>query len=649
MADGDPGVAAQADTAPQNDVSAPAGSPIQHVVIIIQENSTYDRLDGRLKGSDGLPRGLGDSTLPHDSDPPAVPYAWDPTHGWWWSGRYHEWNDYHGQLDGSDLPLYHEWANEYALCDTSHATLYGPSAWNHASTFAAGMDGWVNNAVSAPLLKKAGRFLRGDPKVGPPFDDPTLPAALDRAGFTWRNYGDGTFQFYTEVMNSPNNQGATQFATDALAGTLPTVSWLHPDFVHTEHAPERVADGMMWVADQVKAIKDGGLWESTAIFILPDDFGGFYDHISAPKLPVPEGGNASDEHRLGPRVPITVLSPYAKAGYLSSERGAVKSFESIVRWTRELLGIPPLDPVSEEREMQVDSMWDCFDFTQSPLPPPRTELLPGELPTAQPASWSLRHLWVDCVAKSEANVRMAAIASRYIGDWPFRFAPAVESFLHQPYGTEPLITIPTPSSPTPTTLQRVAAIASRVVGKAMMAVQHVASTVMYVPVALMWVPAKVVDALAPHTIAPVIRLWNRLLGLDHPGLAKYSHSGWPSNKFGAAVLLAVAVPSLVVAKPMDMMARWGLKHGHTGMMPNPGNAKGAFGAKVIGRVAVALAHPVDPAGLKRRQNFARLLDSNTATGNTPESHEPEPGALAQRPAPPATLPAPRYTYKDLGL
>ena len=104
---------------------------IEHVVILVQENHTYDSYFGRLG------RGDGDPTLALDSDPPEVPYPWDPTHGHWWSQAYADWNDYRGQMDRSRIPLYYEWADNYALCDTGHSDVLGPSDPNHLMLVAA--------------------------------------------------------------------------------------------------------------------------------------------------------------------------------------------------------------------------------------------------------------------------------------------------------------------------------------------------------------------------------------------------------------------------------------------------------------------------------------------------------------------------------
>jgi phospholipase C len=90
---------------------------------------------------------------------------------------------------------------------------------------------------------------------------------------------------------------------DALSGNLPAVSWIVSGPT-SEHPPESTCLGENWTVQQVNAVMQGPLWNSTAIFITWDDFGGFHDHVPPPKL---------DQFGLGPRVPLLIISPLAKS------------------------------------------------------------------------------------------------------------------------------------------------------------------------------------------------------------------------------------------------------------------------------------------------------------------------------------------------
>src|SRR5262249_44652423 len=99
-----------------------------------------------------------------------------------------------------------------------------------------------------------------------------------------------------------------QFLADAQSGRLPAMSWLFPSSPSSEHPPESVCEGEKWTVRQLNALMQGPDWNSTAVFVTYDDFGGFYDHVSPPRL---------DAFGLGPRVPLLIISPFAKAGAIS--------------------------------------------------------------------------------------------------------------------------------------------------------------------------------------------------------------------------------------------------------------------------------------------------------------------------------------------
>jgi len=121
-----------------------------------------------------------------------------------------------------------------------------------------------------------------------------------------------------------------------------------------------VTAGSDWTASQVQAVVAAGLWPQVAIFITWDDWGGWYDHVIPPEV---ETWTDGTQFRYGTRVGCLVLSPFAKAGYISK---TLHSHVSVVKFVESTFGLPTIN----SRDLAADDMSDCFDFTQKPLPPP---------------------------------------------------------------------------------------------------------------------------------------------------------------------------------------------------------------------------------------------------------------------------------------
>jgi phospholipase C len=326
-----------------NPAKAQGTGPIQHVVIIVKENHAFDNYFGKYPGVEG------DPTLPAAQNPPPS----DPLH------THEAWlvrasKAPRGQYDGSVIPAYWAYARQFTLCDHYFTDVAGPSTPNHLMLIAA----------ASPIINNPHYY---DPKkLRPPYKLPSLPDLLQKAGLTWANYGGYAFHYITALRNSTSNRTSQQFAVDAAAGKLPTVSWVYaPEILHnpdplSEHPPGNVTDGMNWTVAQVNAIVKGGLWPNTAIFITWDDWGGWYDHIDPPML---EKWSDGTQFRLGTRVGCLVLSPYTRQGYISKTQ---KSHVSLVRFCEKIFNLPTLN----QRDAAADDMLDCFDFTQKAAPPP---------------------------------------------------------------------------------------------------------------------------------------------------------------------------------------------------------------------------------------------------------------------------------------
>jgi PKD repeat protein len=165
-----------------------------------------------------------------------------------------------------------------------------------------------------------------------------------------------------------NITSVSNFVAAARAGTLPAVSWVIPTHSVSEHPPTLVSAGEEYVTYLINQVMQGPNWDSTAIFLTSDDWGGFYDHLAPPVV---------DGNGYGIRVPALVISPYAKAGYIDHQ---TLSFDAYLRFIEDrFLGGQRLDPATDgrpdhrptvrENAPQLGDLRNVFDFSQPPIPP----------------------------------------------------------------------------------------------------------------------------------------------------------------------------------------------------------------------------------------------------------------------------------------
>jgi phospholipase C len=325
---------------------------VDHVVIIVKENHTYDNYFGTFPNSEG------DKTLAHAANPPTG----DPNHQHQtWMNRAND-QRYHVQYTEGDIPTYFALARQYTLCDHFFSEVAGPSTGNHLMLIAAD-----SPVINNPPFSSSPANL---------YDLKSFPLALQNAGLTWANYGGYAFHYIRELAHLPQNNTRDLFAHQAAKGQLPSVSWVYgdgnPGF--SEHPLQNVTPGSEWTGQQIQAIVDGGLWPRTVIFVTWDDWGGWYDHVTPPNVEKWDSKRAQypgDAHpefngqqfRYGSRVPCLVISPYARKGFVSQTQ---RSHISLLKFCQNLLGIPSVNP----RLDTADDMSDCFDPAQAPLAPP---------------------------------------------------------------------------------------------------------------------------------------------------------------------------------------------------------------------------------------------------------------------------------------
>jgi phospholipase C len=165
-----------------------------------------------------------------------------------------------------------------------------------------------------------------------------------------------------------NIQSVSNFVGAASTGDLPAVSWVIPNYAVSEHAPKKISDGQKYVTYLINQLMQGPDWDSTAVFLAWDDWGGFYDHLPPPTV---------DANGYGIRVPAMVISPYAKQGVVDHQ---TLSFDAYLRFVEDrFLGGARIDPATDgrpdprpdvrENAPGLGNLLDDFDFTQPPRAP----------------------------------------------------------------------------------------------------------------------------------------------------------------------------------------------------------------------------------------------------------------------------------------
>lgn len=373
----------------------PGFENIKHFVFIIKENHSFDNYFGKFPGANGATSGtmstgqvvplgpMPDVTshgFGHTTENALTAYDNGKMDGFDLLDEGNENGDTlaYRQFDSSGIPNYWTYAQHYVLADNMFSSLRGPSYPNHLYTIAAESNGVVDLVYdpTQPMWHSSTggcdstptTFTRQiDPEgninaVFPCFDFQTLADSMENADppISWKYYAppEGQPGYVFSVMdainhirNSPlweeNVVPDTQFVNDALNGTLPAMSWIVTG-VADEHPPDSTCWGENWTVQQINAIMQGPDWNSTAIFVVWDDFGGQFDHVAPPNV---------DIFGLGMRVPMLIISPYTVPHVSHTQY----EFASILKTVEERFGLPFLS----ERDANANDLMDAFDFSVS--------------------------------------------------------------------------------------------------------------------------------------------------------------------------------------------------------------------------------------------------------------------------------------------
>jgi len=388
-------------------VSAEPENPLQHIIVIMQENHSFDNYFGVYPGANGIPQNV---RMPYDpsnpskgfarpfltSDPVTVrdlPHGFESTLAAYNKGGMdgfmlaeNEDPNTMSYYDEKTIPYYWRYARNFVLADNFFSSVMSYSLPNHWYSMAGaapstslfyGMTGSTAD-VRGEYLKEANRIA-------------TVADLLMNSSLTWKYYDyslatggyeqsveKGEAFDYWNPLAAKNSSYTLQYAShfvprgeifrDLTNGNLPQVSWVIPSSPISEHPPANITLGMIWVTSIIDAIMTSPYWPSTAIILTWDDYGGFYDHVAPPQI---------GQYGLSFRIPTLVISPYAKQGIVDH---TLYSFESILKLIEWRFRLDPLTP----RDKEANNMLNAFDFDQPTRQPFRIQLSEAELKAITP-------------------------------------------------------------------------------------------------------------------------------------------------------------------------------------------------------------------------------------------------------------------------
>ncbi len=442
---------------------------IKHVVIIMQENRSFDSYFGTFPGANGIPSRNGTPTVcspdpstgkcvkpyhdasdvngggPHNQKAADYDIADGKMNGFQAAARVGAKGcgpnankdnpncsqmatpDAMGYHDAREIPNYWQYAQHYVLDDRMFepnrswsfaAHLYMVSGWSALCTKLGDPSSCRSNIDHPAGSKQLNHAVFLPTHLYPQvhFDYTDLTYLLHKAGVSWGYYIEsgleadcpddqmtcppqpqsehGLVTFVPDIWNplpefttvnqdsqTGNVQNVSNFYTQARRGTLPAVSWVVPNQADSEHAPGRVSAGQAYVTGLINTIMKGPDWDSTAIFLSWDDWGGFYDHVNPPTV---------DSYGYGLRVPALVISPYAKQGCIDGQTLSHDAYMKFIeddflggqRINPRTDGRPDPRPDVRESASILGNLATDFDFNQRPRPPMLLPLHPKPGPAS---------------------------------------------------------------------------------------------------------------------------------------------------------------------------------------------------------------------------------------------------------------------------
>ncbi|MDR6976155.1 phospholipase C [Streptomyces sp. 3330] len=474
---------------------------VEHIVVLMQENRSFDHYFGKLRGVRGFgdPRpvtlpngksvwhqadGAGKDVLPFrpDADDLGLAFLQDLPHGWndghaaFDGGRYDTWVPAKSAttmayLTREDIPFHYALADTFTVCDAYHCSFIGSTDPNryYLWTGHTGNDG------------KGGGPVLGNDEAG--YSWTTYPERLERAGVSWKiyqdvgdgldakggwgwiqdayrgNYGDNSLLYFKQYQNAAPGDplydkartgtdartGEGYFErlkADVKGGKLPQISWIVAPEAFTEHPNWPANYGAWYVAQVLDALtSDPKVWAKTALFVTYDENDGFFDHLVPPFPPASaaqgrstvdvgldvfpgDSGHAAGPYGLGQRVPMLVISPWSKGGYVCSE---TLDHTSVIRFMERRFGVHEPN-ISPWRRAVCGDLTSAFDFS-------RPDALPVALPDTEAYEPPDRERHPDYVPTPPAHPVLPKQESGSRPTRPLAYAPAVHGAADPAAGT----------------------------------------------------------------------------------------------------------------------------------------------------------------------------------------------------------------------
>jgi len=369
-------------------VAGQAPLPIQHIVIIMQENRSFDEYFGTYPNVNGIPPNVcltvNASTtqcvkpyLETSTNPEGASHTWDAAHTDWDNGKMDGFvwaakadsnpSNVMGHYDYHMLPYYWTYASNYVLFDNFFESVLSFSLPNHLYIIAAQSGGYYTGTPPYPFnfmtimeeltpSKISWKYYYGTNLPGAGITNESELMAHDAPESTFNDYVD-PLPHMAGIVNKgllSYNVNGSEFYTDVQSGTLPQVSWIVPAEAVSEHPTASPEPGQKYVVTLVNTIMQSKYWKDTAIFIAWDDWGGFYDHVPPPQV---------DQYGLGFRVPVLLISPYARQGYVSHTQYEHSSYLAFIE--HQWVNVSSLT----DRDKMANSFYGEFDFSQPPRQP----------------------------------------------------------------------------------------------------------------------------------------------------------------------------------------------------------------------------------------------------------------------------------------
>ncbi|MDX2675031.1 phosphocholine-specific phospholipase C [Streptomyces soliscabiei] len=466
---------------------------VEHIVVLMQENRSFDHYYGKLRGVRGFgdPRPVtlaggksvwhqpdtgGKDVLPFhpDADDLGLAFIQDLPHGWndghaaFNGGKYDKWVPSKGAttmayLTREDIPFHYALADSFTICDAYHCSFIGSTDPNryYLWTGYTGNDG------------KGGGPVLGNDEVG--YSWTTYPERLEQAGVSWKiyqdvgdgldkagswgwiqdayrgNYGDNSLLYFTQYQNAqPGDplydkartgtdarKGESffdQLKADVTGGKLPQISWIVAPEAFTEHPNWPANYGAWYIAQVLDALtSDPKVWAKTALFVTYDENDGFFDHLLPPFPPASaaqgrstvdvgpdlfkgESGHTAGPYGLGQRVPMLVVSPWSKGGYVCSE---TLDHTSVIRFMERRFGVHEPN-ISPWRRAVCGDLTSAFDFS-------RKDTRPLALPDTDGYRPPDKNRHPDYVPTPPANPVLPKQERGHRPTRPLKYTPAVDA------------------------------------------------------------------------------------------------------------------------------------------------------------------------------------------------------------------------------